>query len=90
MTSQYSKILFLEKVSGKSPESFPESLPFGLISHLSRFMASKNARQNTIRASSIINKYATENLFLNLDFGGTFMVPGVKRPYLPQISKNLN
>ena len=27
VTSQYSKTFFLEKVSGKSPESFPESLP---------------------------------------------------------------
>ena len=27
MTSQYSKIFFLEKFSGKSPESFPENLP---------------------------------------------------------------
>ena len=27
VTSQYSKIFFLEKVSGKSPESCPESLP---------------------------------------------------------------
>ena len=27
VTSQYSKIFFLEKVSGKSPVSFPESLP---------------------------------------------------------------
>ena len=45
-------------------------------------MASKNARQNAIRASSIINSYDIENLFLNLDFGGTFMVPGVNRPYL--------
>ena len=27
MTSQYSKTSFLEKVSGKSLESFPESLP---------------------------------------------------------------
>ena len=27
VTSQYSKIFILEKVSGKSPESFPESLP---------------------------------------------------------------
>ena len=27
VTSQYSQKSFLEKVSGKSPESFPESLP---------------------------------------------------------------
>ena len=38
MTSQYSKIFFLEKVSGKPPESFPENLPiwvnscFGFVS----------------------------------------------------------
>ena len=53
-------------------------------------MASKNARQNAIRASSIINSYDIETLLLNLDFGGTFMVPGVNRAYLTQISKHLN
>ena len=34
VTSQYSKKFFLEKVSGKSPGSFPESLPLWVKLHL--------------------------------------------------------
>ena len=61
-----------------------------LISHLSRFMASKNARQNAIRASSIINDCDFQNCLGNLDFRGTFMVPGVNGPSLTLTLKILN
>ena len=42
VTSQYSKIFFLEKVSGKSPESFPESLPIWVKGRKKVFTMVKN------------------------------------------------
>ena len=53
-------------------------------------MASKNARQNAIRASSIINDFYTDNFVLDHDFRGTFMVLGVNRHSFTLTSKILD
>ena len=82
VTSQYSKIFFLEKVSGKSPESFPESLPIWVNNF---YFCTVYTRDNHAEGMVFRKRLDTGKTFS----GGERASKSILKTYLGNLEKNI-